>query len=247
MGEVLFTEEQQRQTELRILHDAELLRSGASVNKLGGVALDDGQLENVMTTRDPLQTSVERLERSARETWLETRLEQVFSDAEDLDSHAKGRAMQAVLGSGLISVRHILVYGREALVTGRNQLGPRFIGVLDNYITANAFGYNWEDHPTLESVVDICGTLDKVPVRVVETLAPQLFNKDGGLFLYSRRGSLRDLLNTPEEDRANLVGQFGGALRQMTPEGLRQASERVFDTARLYAAQFSRIQIQTTY
>lgn len=150
MSQFELTPDQQRSTEKQILYEAELIRGGATISKLGQLVVTEAQRERLMRV-DPYEEEIYE--------WLDTTVEDAFLTTGKLTA-IETRCINALARDGATTFRHVLIRGAHRLSDLRN-LGGKSGGALMDALQ-NDYGIELKEAPTFEEVVNYCRDVSEV-------------------------------------------------------------------------------------
>ncbi len=152
MSEFL-TPEEQYNTQQRILHDAELIRGGAVINKLGILVVTAAQREELLYG-DP--------EKEKMYEWLDTNVEQAFAEKAEGGklSAIESRCVRALQRDGATTFRHVMIRGAYRVRDLRNIGGKSYDALID--IMQNDLGIPLNNTSTDEDLVKYCRNVAEI-------------------------------------------------------------------------------------
>jgi hypothetical protein len=165
--------------ELRILHDAALIKRGARISERGILHLTDVQLEVVALHGDPLyeinNTSdinlLREVSRTEQEKWLNTNIAWLNFG----DSTAASRLQNAFERSGIETIRDVLVLGRYRIKKMQN-IGAVSISKIEDVLNVGEQkDCEWKNKPTPADIAEFCDNLSQVAAAVLERYPPHYY------------------------------------------------------------------------
>lgn len=152
MSEYLLSGDQQRMSEQRIIHDAELLNEGATINNLGVLVITEAQHWG-FSDKDIAPDS---------QTWLLSDITTLY-ESSGVGELMGNRPLKTLLRSGISRVQQVLALGRHGMPSG---IGSKSLHAID-FMLSNDFGFEWKDFPTYEDIAHYCSGLEEVPGQLI--------------------------------------------------------------------------------
>lgn len=214
----------------RIEHDAQLLADGARVVLPGILRLSDVQLELAQRREDPLFVPVVGFEgagehgQDTREEWLDS---DIFSLADQDDAMLR-RKSASFKRADLLTARDFLVVGK-GLASRVWNVGDATIGKIEALISANEFGIEWKDEPTIDDIVALCPRLSQVNAHVLTRRTGSYV--DWRSFVH--RTSVKDVVEAGPNPTEDQVLIYGGSARDMAKKNL-----ELYQDAKLFAVRY---------
>ena len=156
---LILSEEQQYETEQRILHDAQLISGGAKINDLGHLIITAEQYIQLKEEADYIPDISD---------WLQTDVAALFKGNHPFSGFEEKSLITILQGKNIHTVKDILIRGQRIEGPGLGEIRWRMI---NDRISDNSYGIEFQPEPTPSFIASICGSLEEVPALCISRLA----------------------------------------------------------------------------